>query len=137
MKKSSTISFLIFFFIIGLISCEKIETKNPFIVQVDDKRIELILENNADYLIYDTPIKAEFVFENIELNTWFIMGRGIRIVDFKNNKENLSFKSITEINYPSERSTSDTLEIELKFKGLNDTEYSNGIINVPVKRLNK
>lgn len=136
MKKTSTILFLIIFFIIGFISCEKSETENPFVVQVDDKRVELILENNADYLIYDTPTKAEFVFENIELNTWYIIGRGIKIVDIK-NKENLNFKSITEINYPSERSTSDTLEINLKFKGLNDIEFSKGIIKVPVKRLNE
>lgn len=130
MKKSSTISFLIFFFIIGLISCEKIETKNPFIVQVDDKRIELILEDNADYLVYDMPTKAEFVWTNIEKNSWIVTGRGIRLVEFKKDR------AVMEINYTSEESTSDTLEIQLKFKGINDTEYSDGIIKVPVKRLN-
>lgn len=131
MKKSSTILFLIIFFIIGLISCEKAETENPFVVQVDDKRVELILEDNADYLVYDMPTKAEFVWTNIEKNSWIVTGRGIRLVEFKKDR------AVMEINYTSEESTSDTLEIQLKFKGINDTEYSDGIIKVPVKRLNK
>jgi len=58
------------------------------------------------------------------------------MVDIKNIKDNLGFKSITEINYPYEKSISDTLEIQLKFKGINDTEYSYGIIKVPVKQIN-
>lgn len=119
------------------LGCQKQETKNPFVVEIDNKRVELILENNTDYLIYDTPTKAEFIFENIERNTWWIKGQGIRMVDFKNIKDSSDFKSITEINCISEKTTSDTLEIQLKFKGINDTEYSEGIIKVPVKRFNE
>lgn len=119
-------------FSIFLLGCKKQEPKNPFVVEVDDKRVELILENNADYLVYDVPTKVDFVFENIEVNSWLIKGRGIMINNVKKDID--KYKVITEINYPLERSTSDTLEIELKFKGTNDTEYSQGIIKVPVKR---
>jgi len=69
MKTKHILIFLIILFSV-LISCKKAATKNPFVVQVDDKRVELILEDNADYLIYDTPTKADLVFENIEQNTW-------------------------------------------------------------------
>ena len=124
------IKYILLFFVV-VTACQKQETKNPFIVQVDDKRIELILEDNADYLVYDMPTKAEFVWTNIEKNSWIVTGRGIRLVEFKKDR------AVMEINYPSEKSTSDTLEIQLKFKGLKDPEFSNGIIKVPVKRLNK
>lgn len=130
MKKTSTILFLIIFFIIGLISCGKAETENPFVVQVDDKKVELILENNANYLVYDMPTKATLIWENIDVQSGVFAGRGISRLDFKNNE------TLIEINCLSEKSTSDTLEIQLKFKGINDTEYSDGIIKVPVKRLN-
>lgn len=127
MKTKYSLLFLIVVFTV-LISCKKQEPKNPFVVQVDDKRVELILENNAEYLIYDIPTKAKLLWYNIDVESGFFAGNGVRKLDFKDNE------TLIELNYLS-TNLSDTLNLQLRFKGINDTEYSQGIIKVPVKQI--
>ncbi|WP_290858978.1 hypothetical protein [Flavobacterium sp.] len=124
--KIKTIFFVIF---CSLISCKKQEINNPFVIEIDDKKVELILENEADFLTYDIPTKAELVWTNIELGDAIFIGRGIKLIQNKNSR------SYIEINYTSEKSKSDTLEIKISSKDREKDSYEFiGSIKVPVKK---
>jgi predicted transcriptional regulator YdeE len=98
-------------------------------IEIGDKKVELKLENKKDYLVYDEPVKGEFVFTNIDIKKgWTIMGRGIKIINSKKSSV------ITEINYYSQKSESDTLTIVVDFDGSDEIDKKFKTIKVPVKR---
>jgi len=70
----------IFFAIItlNLASCgNKTENRTEFVYSNVDKRVELILENDAEFLVVGQPTKANFETENINNQMFMIVGPGI------------------------------------------------------------
>lgn len=110
------------------LNCSNEKKKDSMSIEIGDKKVELKLKNQKDYLVYDEPVGAEFVFTNIDLETSTIFGRGIKII---NVKENSVF---TEINYTSENSESDTLDIIINFEGAKDIDLKKKTLRLPVKR---
>jgi len=97
-----------------------------FIYKNGESSIEIKILNGNNYLTYDTPIRVDFVWKNIDPKTGSIFGAGIKMLGSKN--ENTK----TEINVPSNYLESDTLNIKLRFK-ING-EKTRTEINVPIKR---
>ena len=111
------------------LNCSNEKINDPLSIEIGDKKVELKLENKKDYLVYDEPVKGEFVFTNIDIKKgWTIMGRGIKIINSKKSSV------ITEINYYSQKSESDTLTIVVDFDGSDKIDKKFKTIKVPVKR---
>jgi|688.fasta_scaffold404089_2 hypothetical protein len=111
------------------LNCSNEKINDPMSIEIGDKKVELKLENKKDYLVYDEPVKGEFVFTNIDIKKgWTIMGRGIKIINSKKSSV------ITEINYYSQKSESDTLTIVVDFDGSDEIDKKFKTIKVPVKR---
>ena len=111
------------------LNCSNEKKTNPMSIKIGDKKVELKVENKKDYLVYDEPVEAEFVFTNIDINKgWTIMGRGIKILNSKKSSV------ITEINYYSQKSETDTLTIIVDFDGSEENDKKFKTIKVPVKR---
>lgn len=87
--------------------------------------MELKILNGNDYLTYDTPIRTDFEWKNIDPKTCSIFGAGIKMLGTENGITK------TEINVPSNYLESDTLNIKLRFE-ING-EKTGTEFNVPLK----
>jgi len=61
-----------------LASCGN-KTQSDFVYSKADKKVEMILENNAEFLVVGKPTKANFVTENIDNQKFLIFGPGIMV----------------------------------------------------------
>ncbi|WP_128762988.1 hypothetical protein [Leeuwenhoekiella aestuarii] len=61
-----------------LASCGN-KTQSDFVYSKADKKVEMVLENNAEYLVVGKPTKANFVTENIDNQKFLIFGPGIMV----------------------------------------------------------
>jgi len=61
-----------------LASCGN-KTQSDFVYSKADKKVEMVLENNAEYLVVGKPTKANFVTENIDNHKFLIFGPGIMV----------------------------------------------------------
>ncbi|PKQ46756.1 hypothetical protein [Confluentibacter flavum] len=61
-----------------LASCGN-KTQSDFIYSKADKKVEMVLENNAEFLVVGQPTKAKFVTENIDNQKFLIFGPGIMV----------------------------------------------------------
>jgi len=89
------------------ISC--LEPKK-YVFEKDKSKIELIILNGKNYLEFDTPIRVDFKWTNIDIKTGVIYGAGIKIISSKDNLTK------TEINVPSDYIKVDTLNIKVQYK---------------------
>ncbi len=64
--------------ILNLISCGN-KTESEFVYSSEDKKIEMILENNAEFLVVGKPTKVNFETENINNQRLMIVGPGIMV----------------------------------------------------------
>ena len=112
--------------ILTLNSCmESKRNSSEFIYENGESSVELKILNGNDYLTYDTPIRTDFEWKNIDPKKGSIFGAGIKMLGTENGITK------TEINVPSNYLESDTLNIKLRFEinGVKtDTEF-----NVPIK----
>ncbi len=111
--------------ILILNSCMESKKNSKFIYENGESSVELKILNGNGYLTYDTPIRTDFEWKNIDLKTSSIFGTGIKILEMQNGITK------TEINVPRNYLESDTLNIKLHFEinGENiGTEF-----NVPIK----
>ena len=127
MKKLEMIKNLFLFGLTILIlnSCsEPKKNTSEFIYENGESSVELKILNGNDYLTYDTPIRADFEWQNINIKTGSIYGVGIKMLGTENGITK------TEINVPSNYLESDTLNIKLHFE-ING-EKTGTEFNVPV-----
>lgn len=75
-----------------------------------ESSVELKILNGTEYLTYDTPIRTDFEWKNIDPKTASIFGAGIKMLGTENGITK------TEINVPSNYLESDTLNIKLRFE---------------------
>jgi hypothetical protein len=54
-------------------------TQSDFIYSKADKKVELVLENDAKFLVVGLPTKAKFETENINNQRFIIVGPGIMV----------------------------------------------------------
>jgi len=87
--------------------------------------VKIKILNGNEYLTYDTSIRTDFEWKNIDPKTSSIYGTGIKILGTKNGITN------TEINVPSNYLESDALNIKLRFE-INGEETRTEF-NIPVK----
>jgi len=112
--------------VLTLISCvESKKNSSEFIYENGKSSVEIKILNGNDYLTYDTPIRADFEWKNIDPKTGSIYGAGIKMLGTKNGITK------TEINVPSNYLESDTLNIKLRFE-ING-EKTGTEFNVPIK----
>lgn len=98
-------------FILTLNSClESKKNTSEFIYENGESSVELKILNGNNYLTYDTPIRTDFEWKNIDPKTSSIFGAGIKMLGTKNGITK------TEINVPSNYLESDTLNIKLRFE---------------------
>ncbi|MFI2743564.1 hypothetical protein ACG2LH_12550 [Zhouia sp. PK063] len=113
--------------ILTLNSCtESKKNSSEFIYENGNSSVELKILNGNDYLTYDTPIRMDFEWKNIDPKTASIFGVGIKVLGTKNGITK------TEINVPSNYSESDTLNIKLRFEFNGEkigTEFNVPLIN--------
>ncbi|CAL2083129.1 hypothetical protein [Tenacibaculum sp. 190524A05c] len=112
--------------ILTLFSCSKLTKENSkFIYSKGEHSIELKILNGNNHLTFDTPLRADFEWKNINPKTGSIYGAGIRILGTENGVTK------TEINIPSKYFQLDTLNIKLLFeiKG----EKTTTEFNIPIK----
>ena len=55
------------------------EFESEFIYSKADKKVEMVLENNAEFLVIGQPTKANFVTENIDNQKFMVYGPGIMV----------------------------------------------------------
>ena len=55
------------------------KTQSDFVYSKADKKVELVLENNAEFLVVGVPTKAKFKTENINDQRFIIVGPGIMV----------------------------------------------------------
>ncbi|MEO2101156.1 hypothetical protein [Leeuwenhoekiella blandensis] len=119
-------TFLLGLFILSLNSCtESIKKTSKFIYEIEESSVQLKILNGNDYLTYNTPIRVDFEWKNIEPETVSIYGAGIKLLRIKNEVTQ------TEINIERHHLISDTLDIKLSFE-LNGQKTST-YFNIPVK----
>ena len=119
-------TFLLGLFILSLNSCtESIKKTSKFIYEIEESSVQLKILNGNDYLTYNTPIRVDFEWKNIEPERVSIYGAGIKLLGIKNEVTQ------TEINIERHHLISDTLDIKLSFE-LNGQKTST-YFNIPVK----
>ena len=119
-------TFLLGLFILSLNSCtESIKKTSKFIYEIEESSVQLKILNGNGYLAYNTPIRVDFEWKNIEPETVSIYGAGIKLLRIKNEVTQ------TEINIERHHLISDTLDIKLSFE-LNGQKTST-YFNIPVK----
>ena len=119
-------AFLLGLFILSLNSCtESIKKTSKFIYEIKESSVQLKILNGNDYLTYNTPIRVDFEWKNIEPERVSIYGAGIKLLGIKNEVTQ------TEINIERHHLISDTLDIKLSFE-LNGQKTST-YFNIPVK----
>ena len=119
-------TFLLGLFILSLNSCtESIKKTSKFIYEIEESSVQLKILNGNDYLTYNTPIRVDFEWKNIEPERVSIYGAGIKLLGIKNEVTQ------TEINIERHYLISDTLDIKLSFE-LNGQKTST-YFNIPVK----
>ena len=104
---------------------ESKKSTSKFIYENGESSVEIKILNGNDYLTYDTPIRADFEWKNIDPKTSLIYGAGIKMLGTKNGITK------TEINIPSNYLESDSLNIKLRFE-ING-EKTGTEFNVPIK----
>ncbi len=120
MKKLIIITLLFIFF-----NCKNSVTKENLTYQVKEKRIRIELSNNKKYLEYNTPIKMNFILSNIDPNNLSIVGCGIKILGYKENR----FE--TEINVSKQCGKNNILNVRVEFG--KEKQY-NHEFNIPLKK---
>lgn len=112
--------------ILTLVSCmESKKNTSKFIYENGESSVEIKILNGKNHLTYDTSIRTDFEWKNIDPKTSSIYGAGIKMLGMKNGITE------TEINVPSNYLKSDTLNIKLRFE-ING-EKTGTEFNVPIK----
>jgi len=118
--------FVYIILILTLNSCVESKKKtSEFIYKDGESSVKIKILNGNDYLTYDMPIRVDFEWTNIDIETSSIYGVGIKILEGKNEITK------TEINVPSNYLKKDTLNIKLSFEVKEEiikTEF-----NIPVR----
>lgn len=100
---------------------------NSFIFHNNEDSLILKLDNNKNYLEFDTPTKASIILNNADKRNVKVLGTGIRFLSVKNNTVQL------EINVPSEFIKTDTLDIKVWF----DNQTTKNVnFYIPIKKQN-
>jgi|TARA_R110002110_G_scaffold414576_1_gene645005 hypothetical protein len=60
-------------------SDNKTETQSDFVYSKADKKVEMVLENSAEFLVVGVPTRANFETENINNQRFMIVGPGIMV----------------------------------------------------------
>ncbi len=97
--------------VITIFSCKKGNTKEvDLIYEIGNQKITVEIDNEQDFLEYNTSTKVNFVLTNIDPYTLRIHGHGIRVLKIKD-------KAIvqTEINVPDNYLENDTLDVNIRF----------------------
>ncbi|MDZ4147309.1 MAG: hypothetical protein U1C58_03405 [Flavobacteriaceae bacterium] len=77
--KFKVLNYIVFGIItLTLASCGN-KTQSNFVYSKADKKVEMVLENNAEYLVVGKPTKANFVTENIDNQKFMVYGPGIMV----------------------------------------------------------
>ena len=98
MKKPEMIKNILLFGLLFLTlnSCtESKKNTSEFIFENGESSVEIKILNGNNYLTYDTPIRTDFEWKNIDPKTGSIYGTGIKMLGTKNGITK------TEINAPS------------------------------------
>ncbi len=91
--------------------CSKpLKNAQQYFYENGESSVEFKILNETNSLTYDTPIRANFEWKNIDIKTSSIYGEGIKILRTQNGITE------TEINIPSNILESDTLHIKLQFE---------------------
>lgn len=118
--------YLVFLYII-IYSCEnKPDTNNEFVYKKNNKKIELILENNVNFLVVDQPTKTKFKTKNIDNQKLMVYGPGIMVN--RESKDDFRF-TITPI---KETLVNGNLEIQITERIENGENFTHKFL-VPVK----
>ena len=113
--------------ILTLNSCTESKKNNSeFVYENGESSVEIKILNGNDYLTYDTPIRTDFEWKNIDPKTSSIFGAGIKMLGTKNGITK------TEINIPSNYLESDTLNIKLRFEV--NGEKTGTEFNIPIAK---
>ncbi len=95
--------------ILTLNSCGESKKKtSEYIYENGKSSVQLKILNGNDYLIYDTPTRTDFEWTNIDPQTGYIVGIGIKMLGTNDGITK------TEINVPSNYLKTDTLIQKLK-----------------------
>lgn len=125
MKKYLVVLFIIIY------SCEnKTNTNNEFVYKKGNKKIELVIENNVNFLVVGQPTKTKFETKNINIQKLMIYGPGIMVN--KANKDGFKF-TITPI---EETLVDGKLEIQATEIIENGENFTHKFL-VPVKTQNE
>ena len=104
----------------------KTENQSEFVYSNADKKVEMVLENDAEFLIVGKPTKANFETENIDNQKFMIFGPGIMVN--KADKDGFRF-TITPI---ENTLVNGNLEIQVTERIENGENFTHKFL-VPVK----
>jgi hypothetical protein len=104
------------------------ENQSEFVYSKEDKKVEMVLENGAVFLVVGKPTRANFPTENINNQRFIINGPGIMVNQAKNSN---GFRfAITPI---GKNLVDGNLEINVMENVENDESFSHKFL-VPVKQ---
>ena len=111
-------------------SDKKTKTQTEFVYSNADKKVEMVLENGAEFLVVGEPTRANFETENINNQRFMIVGPGIMVNQA--DKDGFRF-TIT----PIEKTLVDgKLEIRVTERVENGEDFTHMFL-VPVKAKNE
>lgn len=77
--KFKVLNYIVYGIITLTLACCGNKTQSDFIYSKADKKVEMVLENGAKFLVVGQPTKANFVTENIDIQKFMIFGPGIMV----------------------------------------------------------
>ena len=121
-----------YFFLVlafSLLGCQNSRAdKVDLICKDGTKKVTVEIENGQDYLIYDQPLKTNFIVTNIDPINLRISGAGIKILG--TNKEKTGMR--TEIKVPANYLKNDTLNVKVWYDNEDKSKLCE--FNIPVKK---
>lgn len=121
--------FYLILFLITFVSCIEAssDTVNTnLIYEKGGKKIELVLDNNSEFLVNNIPTKAKFILKNIDPNKLLVSGSGIQVHRKDKNEFNYTIRTL------SNTLIRGNLEIDIAEK-ITDSTYFRHKFIIPVK----
>ena len=113
---------------LGLLSCSNhLSNRATFICERGSQKIEIKIENDQDFLIYNQPTRTNFTVTNIDPVQLRIAGPGIKLLGTNKNKTSMQ----TEIKVMENYIDNDTLSIKVWY---GSDEEKRCDFKIPVKR---
>lgn len=113
--------------VLFILSCTAVK-QHPYVFKKDDKKITLVLENNANHLRWNEKTTFTVQLEHIEKKSLSFSAPGLRFIQRSNDNQ----ESILEIEPKREHIKGNTLKLFVNFRDEKDSVWVH-TFKIPIK----